>query len=141
MDVPAYLSHLRSELDALAACLGGDLSAPVRHCGDWSLYDLADHVGNQNLWVVAAVTEGHGKHRGSPPPREPAAPEAWFAGTAGRLLATLDADPATPAWTFQPPHTVGFWQRRRALETLIHRWDAQRALGAAEALDPELAAD
>lgn len=141
MDGATYLRHLKRELDSFAACLGGDLSVPVEHCGDWSLYDLADHVGNQNLWVVTAVTKGHGRHKGTPPPREPAALEAWFAGTAGRLLETLDADPATEAWTFHPPHTVGFWQRRRAQETLIHRWDAQHALGAAEPLDPALAAD
>lgn len=141
MDRPTYLHHLRGELDAFAACLGGDLTIPVEHCGDWTLYDLADHVGNQNMWVVKAVTEGHGDHTGTPPPREPAALEAWFAGTAARLLETLDTDPATPAWTFIAPHTVGFWQRRRALETLIHRWDAQCALGTPEPLDAALAAD
>lgn len=27
--------------------------------------------------------------------------------------------------------TVGLWRRRMALETTIHRWDAQRAVGAA----------
>lgn len=37
--------------------------------------------------------------------------------------------------------TVGFWQRRRAQETLIHRWDAQNALGDALPFSPEFAAD
>jgi hypothetical protein len=46
------------------------------------------------------------------------------------LLRALDTEPSTPAWTFHPPHTVGFRQRRRCLEALIHRWDAERAGGA-----------
>lgn len=45
------------------------------------------------------------------------------------LLMALDTDPNANAWTFHPPHTVGFWQRRRALKALIHRWDAENALG------------
>jgi uncharacterized protein (TIGR03083 family) len=43
------------------------------------------------------------------------------------------------------PRTVGFWQRRRAHETRMHRWDAQNALagvgGAAEPIDAAFAAD
>ena len=40
------------------------------------------------------------------------------------------------------PRTVGFWQRRRAHETRMHRWDAQNALGgAAEPFEPAFAAD
>jgi uncharacterized protein (TIGR03083 family) len=66
---------------------------------------------------------------------------AWFGDTARVLLAALDADPAASAWTFFPPHTVGFWQRRRCLEGLVHRWDAQHALGIDGVLDPVLAGD
>jgi hypothetical protein len=40
-----HMSHLRAELETFAACLDGDLSAPVEHCGAWRLYDLADHLG------------------------------------------------------------------------------------------------
>ncbi|MHB8275290.1 MAG: maleylpyruvate isomerase family mycothiol-dependent enzyme [Dermatophilaceae bacterium] len=40
-----------------------------------------------------------------------------------------------------PPPTVGFWQRRRCLETLVHRWGAEHALGVSSPLDPVLAAD
>jgi uncharacterized protein (TIGR03083 family) len=46
-----------------------------------------------------------------------------------------------PAWTIAPPATVGFWQRRRCLETVVHRWDAEHALGTGGPLDPLLAAD
>jgi uncharacterized protein (TIGR03083 family) len=141
MDSAAYLDHLGSELAVFGACLAGDLSARVEHCGDWTLYDLADHLGQGNLWAAAAVTEQRGDFDSPAAPRDQAALAAWFGDTASALLAALDTDPSARAWTIAPPPTVGFWQRRRCLETLIHRWDAEHALGTAGPLDPALAAD
>jgi uncharacterized protein (TIGR03083 family) len=141
MDSASYLDHLRRDLGAFEACLAGDLSARVRHCGSWTLYDLADHLGRGNLWAAAGVTEQRGDYESDPAPRGNAALARWFGETADVLLAALDADPSAPAWTIAPPPTVGFWQRRRCLETVIHRWDAEHALGAGGPLDPVLAAD
>ncbi|MFD7512873.1 maleylpyruvate isomerase family mycothiol-dependent enzyme [Streptomyces sp. NPDC059853] len=135
-----YLRLLRTELDAFRATLGGDLDAPVAHCAPWTLRDLAGHLGSGNLWVVTAIAEGRGDHHPAAPEGD-AALRAWYEESAAALLAALDTDPATPAWTFVAPHTVGFWQRRRAQETLIHRWDAQHALGAGQPPGPEPAAD
>ncbi|GAA1962359.1 maleylpyruvate isomerase family mycothiol-dependent enzyme [Kitasatospora viridis] len=137
-----YLNDLRRELDAFGAVLDGDLSAPVEHCGAWTLADLAVHMGAGNLWVVTAVREGHGDgYDEAAAPRDPAALRAWYAESADALVEALSVDPATGAWTFFPPHTVAFWRRRRSQETLIHRWDAQHAAGATKPLDPALAAD
>jgi uncharacterized protein (TIGR03083 family) len=137
-----YLVELRRQLDAFGAALDGDLSAPVEHCGDWRLADLAVHVGAGNLWVVTAVQEGHGGgYDESTAPRDPEGLRAWYAKSADALVQALSVDPATGAWTFFPPHTVGFWHRRRCQETLVHRWDAEHALGAPTPLDPALAAD
>ncbi len=141
MDLDLLLDHLRRELDAFRACLDGDLSAPVEHCGDWTLRDLAAHLGEGNLWAARAVTERHGDHRPPAAPCEPAALARWFEETAEVLTAALGAEPSTPAWTFHPPHTVGFWRRRRCLETLVHRWDAEHALGTPRPLDAELAGE
>jgi uncharacterized protein (TIGR03083 family) len=141
MDRAGYLTHLRRDLAAFEACLGADVSAPVAHCGDWTLYDLADHLGGQNLWVAAAVTEHRGDFEAPPAPRDPAALAAWLSETGAVLLAALDTDPGTPAWTIAPPATVGFWQRRRCMETLIHRWDAEHAAGTGGFIDPALADD
>src|ERR1700729_4316861 len=116
MDRAGYLTHLRRDLAAFEACLGGDLAAPVAHCGDWTLYDLADHLGGQNLWVAAAVTERRGDSEAAPAPRDPAALAAWLSETRAVLLAPLDTEPDTPAWTIAPPATAGFWQRPRGLE-------------------------
>ncbi|MFD5318760.1 maleylpyruvate isomerase family mycothiol-dependent enzyme [Streptomyces sp. NPDC127098] len=141
MDRAAYLTHLRRESDAFRRCLDGDLTAPVEHCGDWTLHDLAEHLGRGNTWTLAAVVEHRGDYEPIPAPREPAELARWFEKGAEILLRALDTDPSAAAWTFFPPHTVGFWQRRRALETLVHRWDAEHALGVPGPLDPELVAD
>ena len=45
MDSAGYLGHLRRDLGAFGECLAGDLAVPVEPCGDWTLYDLADHLG------------------------------------------------------------------------------------------------
>ncbi|MGQ4514163.1 maleylpyruvate isomerase family mycothiol-dependent enzyme [Streptomyces sp. DW26H14] len=141
MDSASLLHHLREELDAFRARLDGDLMVPVEHCGAWTLHDLAEHLGTQNLWSAAAVTEGHGRYKADAAPRDPAAVAPWFEETSTTLLKALSRDPSDEAWTFHPPHTVGFWRRRRALETLIHRWDAEHALGTARPLDPTLAGE
>jgi uncharacterized protein (TIGR03083 family) len=141
MDSAGYLAHLRRDLVAFEACLAADLAAPVGHCGDWTLSDLAGHLGQGNLWAAAAVTQKRGDYQAPAAPRDPAALARWFGDTSGVLLAALDTDPSASAWTLAPPPTVGFWQRRRCLETLVHRWDAQHALGSIGRLDPALAGD
>ncbi|MTE11226.1 maleylpyruvate isomerase family mycothiol-dependent enzyme [Nocardia aurantiaca] len=142
MNFLAILSEKLKEFGELLTP-GADVNTPVPSCGDWTLYDLVDHVGQGNLWVVTAVAEGRGDLQGEPAPKDPAALRAWYDGTAEAIVEALSVDPETPAWTFtsQLPRTVGFWQRRRAQETLMHLWDAQEALGAAEAFEPDLAAD
>jgi len=141
MDATGYLAHLRRESSAFRECLRGDLTATVPHCGRWKLYDLADHLGRGNLWAAVAVTEKRGDHEAPPAPRDPAALVTWFTATSDTQAEVLDTDPSGGAWTLWPPPTVGFWQRRRCLETLVHRWDAENALGISGRIDPALADD
>ncbi|MFP8962217.1 maleylpyruvate isomerase family mycothiol-dependent enzyme [Streptomyces nanhaiensis] len=136
----SLLTRTQHGLQAFRACLDGDLDAPVEHCGGWTLRDPAGHLGAGNRWAAAAVTEGHGDHRPRTP-RDPAEPAGRFEGTCSVLLEALRSDPSAPAWTFHPPHTVGFRRRRRCLETLVHRWDAENALGTARPLGTETAAE
>ncbi|GAA4955967.1 maleylpyruvate isomerase family mycothiol-dependent enzyme [Actinoplanes utahensis] len=133
-----YLTLLDAEFAAFQDCLDGDLTAPVEHCGDWTLRDLAVHLGQGNLWAATAIVDGHGRYQEQPPPEDVA---TWFAQSARTLTGALAREPETAAWTFAPPRTVGFWRRRRCLETAVHRWDAEHALGRAGELDPALCAD
>ncbi|MFD1939122.1 maleylpyruvate isomerase family mycothiol-dependent enzyme [Nonomuraea mangrovi] len=135
------LLHLRHELGAFRACLDGDLSAPIEHCGDWTLRELAEHLGGSNLWAAKAVTERRGDYVPPAAPKDRAGLARWFDAASDTLLKALDTDPSREAWTFHPPETVGFWQRRRCVEALLHRWDAERAIGTARPFDPELAGE
>ena len=89
-----YMAHLRRALEAFEVCLDGDLSVPIEHCGQWTLHDLANHVGRANLWTAAAVTEGRNDHRPPRAPRERAESVAWFDNGAATLLDALDRDPS-----------------------------------------------
>jgi uncharacterized protein (TIGR03083 family) len=141
MDSGALLEHLRRELNTFEALLAGDLGVPIEHCGDWTLHDLAAHLGRSNRWASVAVTEQRGDYQAPPAPRDQTDLAIWFKDASEGLLTALERDPATPAWTFFPPHTVGFWRRRRCLEALIHRWDAENALGLPSGFDPGLAGE
>jgi uncharacterized protein (TIGR03083 family) len=145
VSTPDHLAHLRRELDRFETHLGGDLTAPVEHCGDWTLLELAEHLGRSNRWAAGAVTERRPDYPTERAPRDPAAVAAWFHEGSTILLAALNVDPSTEAWTFYPPRTVAFWRRRRCFEALIHRWDAEHALGldaqGLARLDPALAGD
>jgi len=55
--------------------------------------------------------------------------------------ALLRVGPASPAWSWTDDRTAGFWARRQANETAVHRWDAQLAAGATEPIEHDLAVD
>jgi uncharacterized protein (TIGR03083 family) len=71
-----------------------------------------------------------------------AALRKWYEEAAGDLLAVLrEAAPDTPSWSWWGDTTAGEVARRQAHEALVHRWDAEAAVGEPGALDPALAAD
>jgi len=146
VDYADYCGAIRREGHALeAAARASGVDAPVPSCPDWRVADLLAHVGRLHRWVAGIV-----ESRGDDPPdhwsdAEPP-PEAerldWFGGGVDLVAdALLRVEPATPAWSWTTDNTAGFWARRQANETAIHRWDAQLASGATEAIDHTLAVD
>jgi uncharacterized protein (TIGR03083 family) len=143
-EVVAQTALLR---DALS---GADLSLVVPTTPDWTLGDLARHVGGnlrageQAVRTGTAVTEperqvpGHG----GPPGDDPATLDAWLAEAADRFAGTLrKAGPATEAQIWMVRWPTAAWARRAAHDLVVHRADAAGALGVAYPLDPEVAAD
>jgi uncharacterized protein (TIGR03083 family) len=133
-----------------AALLGAstDLTADVPGCPGWVVRDLLSHVIGVYRHKIAALDlgaapeqrdEGWGALAPDDDPRQ-VLREAHAA-----LRSRLDVDAATPAWSWWPgEQTVGFWQRRMAHETAVHRWDADSAaVGVADAgpIDGALAVD
>jgi uncharacterized protein (TIGR03083 family) len=146
MDYRTHCVALAREGHALAgAARAAGIDAPVPSCPQWQIADLVGHVGRLHRWVAAIVESGGETRPDHWSAAEPPPPEVridWFeAGVdlvADRLLRT---DPTCPAWSWTDDHTAGFWARRQANETAVHRWDAQLAVGATEPIDQALAVD
>lgn len=108
--------------------------------------DLGHHVATVYLHKIAALRTGAEPSPWPPEPRD----GIWLAPvpdmletSSNDLLAELSArDPLQPCWTwYEEDQTVGFWARRMAQETVIHRWDAQDAIGRQTPIDSVVAAD
>lgn len=143
MEVEDYLAALHSGADAFLAAAAGNLDRRVPSCPEWNVAGLVEHLALVWEWAAAIVATGERADWGSPPPdRSEAVLLAWARQRADRLEDALGAaDPDGDCWTFGPPRTRRFWFRRQALETVLHAWDAQRATGRTEVMDPAVAAD
>jgi uncharacterized protein (TIGR03083 family) len=146
VDYGDYISALRSNGNAAArAARDMPMETTVPSCPEWTLRDLAHHLGSHHRWVAGNLDQppdGKAFKRREEPPADEAIPD-WLEAGAEMLATKLAAtDPAKPCWTWVPfDDSVGFWARRTAHETAIHRWDVQNADGEADAVEPELAAD
>jgi uncharacterized protein (TIGR03083 family) len=130
MESSRLLTCLDADYARLREVAARDLSAPVPSCPGWTVTDLVYHVAEVYLHKTEAM-------------RRQAVPEPWPPDLTGeepiaaleRAYAALTAEFAArgadgPAYTFyEPEQTVGFWIRRMAQETVIHRVDAELALG------------
>jgi len=146
MDAPPYTTILAAEGAALADAAEGHLDRPVPSCPEWKVAGLVGHLGGIHGWtrqVVAAGGERVSMRTITPPPEDQADLLPWFRAGLAELVEALSVDADRPAWTFSPnaPDTVGWWQRRQALETAVHRWDTQTAAdpGRADPIAAELA--
>lgn len=137
-----HLHHLTTEVTAVRDVLTeADLNASVAACPGWRLRDLVLHLGQVHRWATAIVRTTQLQPEPEVSVRDSAL-RRWFDEGAQELTTTLAAaDPAAPCWSFTADRTAGFWVRRQALETAVHRWDAQCAEGEPDPIDPELAAD
>jgi uncharacterized protein (TIGR03083 family) len=145
LDHAACCRHIDEEAAEVQRLLDGArpevLAAAVPACPGWTVRDLVGHLGGIHRWATGIVRT---RERGDvpDPPDDDAALGPWFAEGAAALTAALrEADPAADCWALARPGTVGFWSRRQAHETAVHRVDLADALGVPAPLDPGLAAD
>ena len=143
LDSARYLDHLRADSRALREAAATDRSATVPSCPDWTADDLLRHVAVVYLHKSAAI-----RVAGRPDPWPPAGLDdrdalELYDEAAAELLEVLPASgPGAPSWTWWPDdQTAGFWFRRMAQETAVHRVDAELAAGTVQPIDPDLAAD
>lgn len=145
-----YLEAIERETRRFRECLAeADPGQQVASCPQWDVDDLLWHLGGevQDFW---AWTIAHRPEEPSdwPEPQRPAGRSALLSvldhAHEGLMLRLRNADPAEVAWSWAADprlHTVGFTMRRQAHEALIHRVDAEVAVGDRTPVDPHLAAD
>ncbi|MET9361894.1 maleylpyruvate isomerase family mycothiol-dependent enzyme [Streptomyces sp. NPDC006632] len=141
---------LRQSAELRSHLAGADLTATVPTCPEWTLRDLAVHVGGTHRWSTEIVrTEATAPFppdkvpgAGGPDGDDPAALDAWLAEGAENCAAVLRAaGPDLPVWSWAGPATSVFWARRMTHETLVHRADAAGAVGAAYTVPAAVGAD
>lgn len=144
MERDRYLDLLATEGAQLRTAAARDLSAAVPSCPDWDVRDVVRHTAEVYEHKIACVTLGGTKPDPWPPAWPPDSSSlAWYDDALGRVLDMLrTTDPAAPSWTWWPDdQTAGFWLRRMALETAVHRVDVQLPFGAPTPVDRDLAVD
>jgi uncharacterized protein (TIGR03083 family) len=131
MDSSRYLGCLDADVARLRAVAAGSLSATVPSCPGWTVADLVRHVSTVFLHKAAAMREGVQPDPWPPEGLEGEQPLALLDRAYAELTGQFGArKPADPAWTwYEPDQSVGFWIRRMAQETVIHRIDAELAAG------------
>jgi uncharacterized protein (TIGR03083 family) len=131
MEYSRFLECLDSDFDRLRAVAPADLDAAVPTCPGWTVADLTHHVGEVYLHKTAAMRDGVEPEQW--PPKELADEEPMalleraYTGLCQEFARRKPADPAG-TW-YAPDQSVGFWIRRMAQETVIHRIDAELGVG------------
>jgi uncharacterized protein (TIGR03083 family) len=135
--VSDYHARIETETARLAA-LSGDLSVPVPTCPGWTMAELVTHVGQTHRWVVHVLRDQvqeriWSRQVPSGLAEGESGDAAWLAAGAADLLDTLrTTDPDLPVWTWGPDRRAAWWSPRMLFELVVHRADAELALG----LDP-----
>jgi uncharacterized protein (TIGR03083 family) len=119
------------------------LGEAVPSCPGWTVRDLVAHVAEVYEHKMACTALGHAPDPWPPDWPADREPIEWLRDAHRRLLEMFDrSGPATPSATWWPPdQTVGFWARRMAQETAVHRVDAESAIGRPRPVDAALAVD
>ncbi|GAA1693844.1 maleylpyruvate isomerase family mycothiol-dependent enzyme [Glycomyces endophyticus] len=131
MDFPDLQAHLIAEAAAFrAAALAAAPDATVPSCPEWTATDLLDHVTEVYDHKLLSMRLFREPAEADRIERAGAAAERFDAALAELLAEFDDRGPESLSHTwYGPDQTVGFWIRRMAQETLVHRVDAELAAG------------
>jgi|CZKW01.1.fsa_nt_gi uncharacterized protein (TIGR03083 family) len=143
-----YFAEIEARSAELARLVGGaDLSLPIPTCPDWTLRQLATHVGRAHRWAAETIATRSAEFipfRSVPDgkfPDDPAKQPAWLTAGAHRVIEAVRAAGSDPVWAFGTMAPAGFWARRMTHETLVHTADARLAAGQRPVISPDIAAD
>ncbi len=131
MEFSRFLDCLAADFARLRAVVPAGLGAAVPSCPGWTVADLARHVGEVYLHKTLAMREGAEPEPWPPAELADSEPLTLLDRAYAALLAEFATrKPEDPAGSwYTPDQTVGFWIRRMAQETVIHRIDAELGTG------------
>src|SRR5665213_3886377 len=141
----ATYDRLRAEDFAkFCAAASLDRGAHVPTCPEWDIRALCSHLAR--VYQARAFTIEHSTPSSSDDFEQLGAgtdPIDWVRSWSDSLnRALVNRDDGDPTITFIPEaNTMHFWRRRMALETLVHRTDAELATSYVSGMDDELSAD
>jgi uncharacterized protein (TIGR03083 family) len=156
LEFPEVLRLIDNRSVAFRAALASapDLDVQVPTCPDWTLRDLAQHLGDGRRRQAAIVAAGPGAAppaktdpKGAPTaPRDREALDAWLAESTELMLdAMRAAGPDRGCWTWwgrsQAPETSGAVARHQIQEIAVHTYDVQLTQGAAQPLPADVAVE
>src|SRR5215469_15426037 len=146
LDADLYATEIEASTAGLAEIVAEhDQSLPIPTCPEWTLRQLVTHVGRAHRWaaeITRTRSETFIPFREVPDgklPDDRAAQPAWLRTGAARIVDAVREAGNDLVWTFTGLAPAGFWIRRMAHETLVHRADAQLAAGAEP--EPVIAAE
>jgi uncharacterized protein (TIGR03083 family) len=132
METSRYLECLAGDYAVLrSAAASASPQAPVPCCPGWTLADVVSHVGEVYLHKATVMRDEKWPDPWPPDEHAGLQPLTLLDDGYQELTAEFAArspDEPSPTW-YEPEQTVGFWIRRMAQETVVHRMDAQLAAG------------
>jgi len=144
-----YYAQIEASTAAVAGVVdGGDLALPIPTCPEWTLRQLATHVGRAQRWAATIVSTRSAEFvpfRSVPHgrlPDDPAEHAGWLTSGARQIIASVRGCPQEQVWSNGgglAPAT--YWARRMCHETVVHAADALLAAGQPAEVDPDIAAD
>jgi uncharacterized protein (TIGR03083 family) len=142
----------RSAAFRSAVAAAPDLDAQVPSCPEWTLRDLAQHIGEGRRAWAATVAAGPSATRRADPEEPAVAPRErgelldWLGESTQQLVDALqEAGPDRRCWTWwgdsQSPETSGAVARHQLQQMAVHTYDAQLTVGDPQPLPDEVALD
>ena len=143
MDLARRVELIKLDSAALADAADTDLRVRIPTCPEWDMAALVRHILQVHRSWCLIVDEGRMAPDWSEAPMPPDAElVAEFRTNAIRFADVLGAtDPAKQCWTWGPEQNAGFVQRFQVQEVALHRRDAEQAVGKAEPIAADGAAD
>jgi uncharacterized protein (TIGR03083 family) len=145
MTPDAFLTALESDGERIAEIGDRDLDAAVPSCPGWTVRDAVVHTTSVYTHKIATMRLGRRPEQGEWATAPPDGVDVcdWYHATLHELVMELQRrGPEAPSWTwYEPDQTVGFWMRRIAQETAVHRVDVESAYDAVTPVDHDLAVD